>query len=221
MSLKFPLNAVIFDMDGVITNTMPYHYRAWNQIFREEGFRVPPIDIYKREGQKGIESIREIFAEYGKPFSLAHGRGILRHKEQLFKKIAQTRFIPGACNFIVLLQKRRIPLALVTGTARHEVKKIIPTKILSAFKVIVSGTDVTNGKPHPEPYLKAIKILRIPKNKIVVIENAPFGILSAKVAGLTCLALETSLPRKYLSQADRVFHGFEDLSMYFIRNYGL
>ncbi len=213
--------AVLFDMDGVITHTMPYHYRAWNKVFHEQGLSVPRFEVYKREGQKGIESVREIFAAHGKPFTLKQGNDILRRKEELFKEIARTRFVPGARAFIHSLSKYHVPMALVTGTDRHEVEKILPKNIYSAFEAIVSGSDVKNGKPHPEPYLRALKRLKTRKKDAVVIENAPLGILSAKKAGLTCFALETSLPKKYLSGADHVFPGFKELSFYLQKNYGL
>ena len=65
---QFHVDAVIFDMDGVITNTMPDHYRCWKQIFREQGIRVTYEDVYKREGQPGLTSVREIFTENGRSF---------------------------------------------------------------------------------------------------------------------------------------------------------
>lgn len=215
------LKAVIFDMDGVITDTMPYHFRAWKKTFIDEGIPATKYEIYRREGQKGIVSVQEIFAEYGKPFSLELGREILARKEILFKKIVRRRFIVGARSFVRLLTGKRIPLALVTGTSRHEVEKTLPRALLKSFSVIVSGTDVKNGKPHPEPYRKAIKALNVSKREVVVIENAPFGIRSAKAAELACFAIETSLPKKYLRQADHVFHDFKSLRAYFRGRYDI
>ena len=73
----------------------------------------------------------------------------------------------------------------------------------------VCGSDVQNGKPHPEPYLKAMAKLKVSPKEAVVFENAPFGIRSAKAAGLFCLALETSLPSSYLTGADAIFPSFK------------
>jgi len=102
-------------------------------------------------------------------------------------------------------------LALVTGTSRHELYQILPTSLRDLFSVIVTGSDVKHGKPHPEPYLKSLKGLKIKASAAVVIENAPFGIRSAKQAGLKCIALETSLPKKYLSEADAIFPSIKEL----------
>jgi beta-phosphoglucomutase len=70
---------------------------------------------------------------------------------------------------------------------------------------------VQNGKPHPEPYLKALQKLSLKPSQAIVFENAPFGIRSAQSAGLVCLALETSLPRAFLKKADEVFCSFKDM----------
>src|SRR5690606_18525803 len=132
------------------------------------------------------------------------GHRILLEKEELFKTIVKQRFIAGSRPFLKTLKNQGFKLALVTGTARHEVHKILPDTIFNLFDVVVCGTDVQNGKPHPEPYLTALKKLNLNGKNAIVIENAPFGIRSAKAAGISCFAIETSLPKKFLKQADAV-----------------
>ncbi|MFA5087507.1 MAG: HAD family phosphatase [Candidatus Omnitrophota bacterium] len=205
------VKAVIFDMDGVITNTMPDHYRAWKIVLRKFGLNVNYYDIYTREGQTGIHSLKEIFAAYGMNCSDRQLRQIVREKEILFKKIVRTRFIPGARSFIRALCRRRIRLALVTGTSRHELHEILPSSIYRLFEVTVTGSDVKKGKPDPEPYRRAIRHLKIQPRDAVAIENAPLGIRSARKAGLECLALETSLPKSYLHETKFVFKSFDQL----------
>ena len=67
--MQFQISTLIFDMDGVITDTMPYHFRAWKSVFASKGMRASHEDIYKREGQKGIDSVRELFTEKGKSYT--------------------------------------------------------------------------------------------------------------------------------------------------------
>jgi len=198
-------------MDGVITDTMPYHYRAWRKIFRQEGLSASECEIYLREGQPGLKTVQELFFEHKKPYKKEIGHDILSRKEKLFKGIVRQRFIPGARSFVRELKRRGFALALVTGTARHEVLHIMPAQYLNLFNVIVTGNDVKHGKPHPEPFLIALKKLKLEAEETIVIENAPFGILSAKAAGLKCLALETSLPKTYLRKADFVYSSFKEL----------
>lgn len=208
---QLKVKAVIFDMDGVITNTMPDHYRAWKKIFTQEGLKVDRREIYQREGQQGMQTLREVFAIHKKEFVAKEATRLLKAKERLFKKIVKIRFIPGARRFLHSLKHDHFLLALVTGTSRHEVRRILPGDIYKLFNVVVTGTDVRNGKPHPEPYLTALKELTVRRSEAVVLENAPFGIESAKKAGLKCLAVETSLPRRYLKDADRIFSSVTEL----------
>ena len=209
--VKLNVKAVIFDMDGVITDTMPFHLRAWKRVYTREGISATHCEIYLREGQPGMTTVKEMFQERGIPFDRGRIKKILDAKEKLFKKIVKRRFIPGARPLIHFLKKRGFKLALVTGTARHEVTKILPKGLLEAFDITVTGDEVKRGKPHPEPYLTALKKLGLRACDAVVIENAPFGIHSARRARLLCFALETSLSRRYLKDADRVFPSFKEL----------
>ena len=208
---KLNIKAVIFDMDGVITDTMPYHYQAWKIVFEKIDIHVTHLDIYIREGQTGEKALIEIFEKYEKPYNAEIIASILKNKESTFKRIVKKRFIIGARSFIKNLHKNGFQLGLVTGTAYHELLKILPPHLFNKFDVIVTGTDVKRGKPHPEPYLKALKKLNVKPQDAVVIENAPSGIESAKCAGCLCLALETSLKKQYLLQADYVYQSIKAL----------
>lgn len=210
--MQYRVRSVIFDLDGVITNTMPDHFIAWKTVLKEAGIDVTYEDIYCREGQDGLSSVKEIFHKYRKNAADNRARKILLQKENLFKKITKKRYISGSRAFLRHLHSERFDLALVTGTARHELDRILPVSVRKLFSVIVTGSDVKNGKPHPEPYLASLNKLGINPCDAVAIENAPFGIRSAKNAGLPCLALETSLPRTYLAEADAVFSSFKDLT---------
>ena len=205
------LRAIIFDMDGVITMTMPSHFRAWAKVFLDEGIRVSKFEVYAREGQKGLNSVLEIFAQCGKSITLKRAKELLKKKERLFKANASIKFVPGARPFIRECQRNGIKLALVTGTARSEVMKILPKDLFDRFDVVISGSDVKHGKPHPEPYQKAIKNLKVGRGEAFVVENAPFGITSAVKAGLFCVAIETSLPKAYLKEADVIIHDYKGL----------
>ena len=96
--------------------------------------------------------------------------------------------------------------------ASEEVSYIsMPFTGVEMLEAVVTGSDVKNGKPSPEPYLKALKLLRVKAKEAVAIENAPFGVRSAKAAGLRCLALETSLSKEYLKEADAIFPNIKNL----------
>lgn len=199
------VKAIIFDMDGVITDTMPYHYQAWKKVFSEAGLEVSRFDVYIREGQQGISTVIEVFRNKNKNIKNSDAKKLLVKKERLFKRTVKRKFIAGALGFLRYLGAKGFKLALVTGTSKTEVRKILPKGIYDIFDVIVAGDDCRRGKPNPEPYRKAVKKLKIGKKDSIVIENAPSGLESAKRAGLYCLAVETSLSKEYLSEADIVF----------------
>ncbi len=209
--IKEKSKAILFDMDGVITDTMSYHYDAWRAVLLKSGISVSCWDIYCREGQDGLTSVKDIFRQYGVPLGIGTARAILSEKEELFKATVRRRFVKGSRSFVRLLKRKGLLLALVTGTSRHEMHRILPDSLFGLFDVTVTGSDVKKGKPHPEPFLKALAKLKASPDEAAVIENAPFGIEAAKRAGLFCFALETSLPRRYLSGADRIVSSFTGL----------
>ena len=196
------VRGVIFDMDGVIMDSMPSHFEAWAEAFRQKNITVSKLDIYKREGEQGRITAKEILEKNHQSSSSENIRKLLSAKERIFNGLSRADFFPHAENCVTQFFQKGLLLGLVTGTSRPEVEKLLPKTFRKYFHVIVTGTDVSFGKPHPEPYQKAVKALDLPAREIVVIENAPYGIRSAKQAGLSCIALTTSLPARYLANAD-------------------
>lgn len=204
-------------MDGVITNTMPYHFDAWKEALENFGISVNYYDIYIREGQKGLQTAIELMQENGFEASAAKAKEILRLKEQIFKKIAKPRLIKGSKKLIKDLKKNNFLLALVTGTARSELKYILPQNILTLFDFSITGDEVETGKPNPEPYLRTLRKLNISPKDCLVLENAPFGIKSAKAAGIYCIAITTYLSDKYLKEADMILNSLKEVDKVILR----
>ncbi len=203
--------AVLFDMDGVITDSMPYHYEAWRRVFESYGISVSREEILKREGEQGRVTLETVLSAEGVPVSEDRIRKTLEEKEAIFRSLAKPTLFPGAEALVRAIREQSRKLALVTGTSGGEARTNLPAELLACFDVLVSGDVVTQGKPHPEPYQMALRLLGESPDQALVIENAPYGIRSAQEAGLKCIAVTTSLPAEYLKGADRIVRDLEEL----------
>ncbi len=200
--LKAKPKAIIFDMDGVIVDSMPYHFLAWYEALRPWGVRVSCFDVYSKEGERWDKTLKDLLTKNGiKPSKLLLNK-IFLSRQKIFKHYFKQFMFKDAKEFLLCLKNKGYLLGLVTGTPDNEINKILPKPMKQLFDAIIAGNDVKNGKPHPEPYLKAAKALAVRPQECLVVENAPYGIQSAKRAGMFCIAVTTSLPEEYLNQAD-------------------
>ncbi|MDD5347062.1 MAG: HAD family phosphatase [Candidatus Omnitrophica bacterium] len=203
--------AVIFDMDGVIVDSMPYHYLAWYEALKPYGIRVTCFDEYAKEGERWDKTLESLFRNVGiRPRRSILGK-IFSRRQRIFRRYFKRYLFPGAPEFLACLKDRGYRLALATGTPMHEVNKILPRTVLRVFEAVIAGDHVKRGKPHPEPYVMAARALGLAPRECVVVENAPYGIESAKRAGMFCIAVTTSLPKEYLSRADLIVERLEQI----------
>ncbi len=212
------INTVIFDMDGVVVDGMPYHIKSWKEALSTIDMAVSDLEIYLMEGMTGRETMEIFVKKSNRPISNETAESVIKLKRKIFNDIFAVTLIQGTKDFLLRLKERRYNLALVTGTRLEVVKKVLKMGLNNVFEVIVTGEMVDKGKPDPEPYLKAVDKLNVKKEDCIVIENAPAGITSAKSAGLTCFAVQTSLPEEYLRDADRIFQGIDDVSKFFLNS---
>lgn len=214
-AFKMPedLDAVILDMDGVVIDGMPYHQRAWKEAFATVGIEVTDTDIFLKEGMDQVETVVLLSGEKGVSLNSQEMNKVINLKNRILNSIFKTRLIPGSTEFLSRLKGLGFRLALVTGTEPDVVERVLSEEpaLKGIFDVVVTAETVKRKKPDPEPYLKAVELLGTAKGRCLVIENSPAGIASAKRAGLTCLALTTSLPENYLKEADCIFRSLEDV----------
>lgn len=210
--LNFKPRAVVFDMDGVIVDSMPYHFISWYEALRPLGIRVNCFEIYAKEGEKWEKTLTEFLARAHIPPSKILLNRVFETRRKIFDKYFKRFIFKDAEAILNCLKDRGYTLALVTGTNSREVAKILPAGMRQVFDVIVAGDKVRRGKPYPDPYLKAAKELKLKPSECVVIENAPYGVKSAKSAGMFCIALTTSLPASYLSEADMIIERLDKIT---------
>ncbi|MDR1243934.1 MAG: HAD family phosphatase [Endomicrobium sp.] len=207
----FNFKAVLFDMDGIIVDSIPYHFISWFETLKKYNVRVRPSLIFEMEGAKWGHIIEVAFKDYQVELTLEILSRICGQREELFKKYFKRDIFLGIPEFIKHLKAQNILVGLVTGSLKREAQNMLPKELYNFFDTIVGGDTVTNAKPHPEPYLTASSNLKIGPEKCLVIENAPYGIRSAKDANMVCYAIATSLPGESLKMADKVFDKHKDL----------
>jgi beta-phosphoglucomutase len=207
------LKSFIFDMDGVLVDSMPYHVDAWITVFSEININISSQDIYNIEGSNYKGLINLAFNKAGRTPKLNDFKELSRKKELIFKKINKLKPFDGMVECLNKL-KEQYSLGVVSGSDRKIVHWIIDKFFPGLFDVIVSGEDVDEGKPSPEPYLKAVKMLNIKQDECIVIENAPLGVESAKNAGLYCVAVPTYVEPQNLKKADLVLNDHIALRKY-------
>ena len=209
---KAPIKAVIFDMDGVIVDSMPYHFLAWYEALRPLGVRLSCFDVYIKEGERWEKSMKDFLVRAKIKASKGTLKKVFRVRQKIFRSYFKRLIFEGVKEFLSCLKQKGYLLGLVTGTPMVELKDILPKSIKVLFDSVITGDLVKNGKPHPEPYLKSARTLGIKPKECIVVENAPLGINSAKRAGMFCVALTTSLPKDYLKKADIVVDRLEEIS---------
>lgn len=210
------IDAIIFDMDGVIVDSEPLHFELEQAACRDHGIQVPLSEWDGRwHGTKVSYFFKYIINTYGNGvFSVSD---LLVYKNKMYLEIAPKKLkpIPGALEYIKKVKEREKKLALTTSSEK-ELQEMVFGKfnLHPYFNVIVTGDEIEKGKPDPEPYLKTVEKLGIPASQCLVIEDAVNGILSAKAAGCVTVGITTSFPAKSLHEAgaDYVINTFYELS---------
>lgn len=205
------IDAILFDMDGVVVDSMPFHADAWKRVLNEYGLVLEDVDILRREGMTGRQSVEEIFIEKDRPVPGDREFHDLMAKKHAIFEECRIELFPRIGEILSWVKSKGVRTALVTGSPRRSVRHVMPDEVLCRFDAVIAAEDVSKGKPDPEPYLKALDALGVRAGRSLIIENAPMGIRAARAAGIPCFALETTLPRRYLKGADRIFSGHEDL----------
>jgi beta-phosphoglucomutase len=203
------IEAVIFDFDGVIGDTMADNCIAWQKSFEKYHFKLAAADYYKLEGMGRYQIAENIVNRYGLDAGIVND--VVEAKELYYKLNNTFRIYDGVTAIFNCLRKNNIPIAIVTGASRARISDHLDAALSRQLQVLITADDVTHTKPHPEPYLTAVAQLGKEPQNCVVVENAILGVQSAKAAGCRCYALETTLSREDLSMADEVFATHKEL----------
>ncbi len=209
------IKAILFDLDGVIVDSLHFHYLAWNEMFKRRGGSISEMSVLMTEGMNSFEILPQMMKEAGVHIPDAEIPIFVEEKRALFREIAQLTYYPNAFETIAELRTRGYITALVTACARKNMEKSVNTERQKLFDFIISGDDIPRAKPNPDPYLTAQKKLGLEVSECVVIENAPLGVESAKNAGMICIGVESTLGREYLTKADFIVNEIQEIIGFF------
>ncbi len=208
---------IIFDMDGVLVDAMPFHCKAIQTAARQEvNIDVAQRDVYLLEGMPGEDMVRELLRhkrytgkieelsddDSGKLESIAHR--IHERKKKVFQQINASAPINGARELVYSMGCKK---ALVSGAAKQEVDSIINKYFgKDIFDVVVSGEDLEEGKPSPDPFRTALTKMGLTESEAIVVENAPLGVKAANNAKIRCIVTLNNTPLKLSDFEDLIEH---------------
>lgn len=214
---NFSPKAIFFDMDGVLFDSMKHHASAWVKALDMVGLPFTEHEAYMNEGRTGASTIDGVFVKiHGRIATEEEKQTIYHLKSELFEACGQTEQISFALELLEKIKTQHLQIFVVTGSGQASLIDNLDLNFPEIFQKekMVTAYDVKHGKPHPEPYLMALKKSGVQPWEVVVIENAPLGVESASVAGLFTIGINTGpLNPKVLSDsgANIVLDGMEEL----------
>ncbi len=180
--------AVIFDMDGVLIDSVLFHWQAMNQVLARYAIHIEDSELRNYVGRPVAHQLKQISEKFDIPLDIDVIVETLKPiKEELQKDMRPKE---GVVELIELLRRNGIPIAIGTSsTMADTTQKLTDAGILHYFETLVTHDDVTSHKPDPAVYLAAAEKLHMPPSQCIVIEDAPSGIEAAKRAGMKCVAV--------------------------------
>jgi len=219
--------AVIWDMDGVIADTAPYHFRAWQDIFQKRGVNFTEDDFNRNFGQRNDTIIRNTL---GNELSLNEIEIIAAEKEQNYRQRVKKNIkpLPGAIQLLRSLKKYDFVQALASSAPVENIQIVLHGLGIDSFfqaivsgrevkegkpslQAIVSGREVKEGKPSPQGFLLAAKRLGVKPQNCIVIEDAIAGVTAAKRGGMHCIAVTNTHSKANLKEADLIVDTLETI----------
>jgi HAD superfamily hydrolase (TIGR01509 family) len=221
--------AIVFDFDGVLADSEPLHLRAFQETLATAGITLTAEDYYARYlGYDDEGAFKAVLADAGRLLDGQDLRALVDDKSRRLPALlsAPGVLMPGARACVERLAQAR-PLAIASGALRREIELVLEARELRApFSVIVAAGETPRSKPHPDPYARAVALLGeqglVPPAtqpaQCVAIEDSHWGLVSAREAGLRCVAITSSYPRETLGEADHVIDSLDELTLDLLAN---
>lgn len=219
---RMALKAAMFDMDGVLFDSMKNHAKCWHETMAHFGLDLPEWEAYMHEGRTGAGTINMVSVrQRGHEASEEEIHNIYKYKSDLFNQCPKAERMPGAYELLCKVKASGVVPMVVTGSGQVTLLDRLNRNFPDIFKkeLMVTAFDVQYGKPNPEPYLMGMEKMNkwvkgnLEANSFVVVENAPLGVEAGVAAGVFTIAVNTGpLPDEaLLSQgANLLFHSMQE-----------
>jgi|SRR3989344_2329241 len=193
---------VIFDMDGVLINSIPEHFRSYRVLFARRGIKYEFSEFHRHDITSGVmHVIPRVMKEHGKPFDLP---AMVKEKNSILK-MKNIELFEGVPELIKSIKKNGYKTAVASGGSREFLNKILKKrKIYGYFDLILTGDDHVRKKPYPDIYKKTAEAFGVHPADCVVIEDTYDGVLAAKRAGMKVIGHKVPAEEQNLSRADCV-----------------
>lgn len=207
------VKAVIWDMDGIIADTSQYHHKGWQIVFRKRGINYTEADFRRNTGKRSDTIIREVLGEKIPQNEITE---IIQEKDATFRQLmgGNIKLFPGVLKLITSLKEHDFKIAIASSAPMENIQLITQSlKIDNRFDAIISGWEVTKGKPHPQTFLLAAEKLGVETEDCIVIEDAISGVTASKRAGMRCIAVTNTTSREELREADLIIDTLEEITV--------
>lgn len=209
--MKTKIQAVIFDMDGLMFDTESLFSIVHSEIAEKRGKKFTLELKSKMMGQKALHAVEILLDGLGLH---ENAEDVLREQTVRYVELLKTesRAMPGLFEFIEFLEQWRLRKGIATSSIRPWVDILLDKfKIKNSFEFIITGDQVKRGKPHPDLYLKAVKAVNLPAHSCLVLEDASNGVRAAKAAGCFTVAVPSQFTRNQdFARADLIVDGLMD-----------
>ncbi len=213
----FDPQAVMFDMDGVLYDSMPNHAYSWKHSMETFGIHMTEADAYTYEGMRGVETIKLLMRQQKHvEVSNEEAQRMYDEKSRVFSTRPRAHMMEGVKELMLKMKRQGLTIVVVTGSGQHSLLEKLAHDFegIVSPERIVSSFDVEHGKPNPEPYLKGLAKAGVKPWQAVVVENAPLGVRAGVAAGVFTIGVNTGpLPNEALLRegASIVFDSMPDL----------
>jgi HAD superfamily hydrolase (TIGR01509 family) len=206
------IKAILFDLDGLMFDSEPHSLASWEAVLEERGVQLDQLTIDSILGRRIDATARTLIDKYHLPDTV-QGLADAKTEYQIAHLDGNVKPMPGLIELLDEIDRRGLPKAIASSGIRRYVEAVLRVNgLLDRFSVIITGDQVTHGKPAPDVFLAAARALNIDPPGCLVLEDAPAGVQAAKAAGMTCFAVpDRSVARLDLSQADKIVASLHDV----------